>query len=1045
MNNSLIQKEFVQLSELPGCKISCLSPQSYRVTLSLNDQSITLDFFIPTKYPSVSPLCTVSDSTNISNTIDIQSRIDEICNFIKYDSGLFLLIVQEVSSIIWTPVDSNSEEVRFPDSIETSRLTIETNLNRSFGDEWIKNRAHTFLSHPSIEQIKRTRDYLLIYCFFRACKGDFSLEECANILINEFKVIEAPCPPLALIPSVISKFLDECNTLPDYLQELFQTTESDSISRTMSFFNDFNVISLCAPSVVRARNRVDKHVYAIKIIHLRQKTSTLPPDIAQITQLQHRYIVRYYNSWISDCDENESKAISDAFCLSPPIKGPASFLFMQMDYIPGRPLSEMLHNPHFFEHSGLQWRITQQILEALHYIHSHNFVHNSMTPTNIIIDGENAKIGDFSDRTKRLSFPYSDNRPVSDKKSDMFAFGVVFFEMWHPFRSDSERKQILQKLVEKGEVPEQWKSVFPLQAKIVTLLMQPAVNRPNAIELLPLIPTTVVENEELPDVSQLAKAISAGNVRLKTNAPEVLESLFMESRRLQFRLKDFKNPFYERIAEYDNLLNEENNINSLSSKIDSNGAILTKSSNKLSGTSSNTNINSASSVGSYIPLEDNINQVNLIGRYNQIIRSFESMATMNFFKLAQSFGALYYESNFLQPLKDNDDSSVVVMSNDGALHELQMRISKSYKQMIERLHVTSLRTYTRISKIFEPKRTVDRIYEDPLLSFDIVNDQFFMKSYTDSLQFIILFIKTTFGPLLNNVLPTIKVLQTGISSWLEKRLASSRQPLKHQYHKNLAVDWSTFDRLIHQSSKENIEPIKDSLKELYELKEFVNNINDKEWPIVISPYRPPREVGSSFYLIINISKTVIAYSRTDICKVNDKSLFITSTRVMLSNILSLFGHFDIFRAVLFANNSVTTPNDPTLHFRNKPKVSIVMVCQPFLPKTPINEINRECYQAKEWNRSYVQIFSLVRLLRQNDIAVSLAPNDGESVDFYIQNMTSSFSPLLIVAYVDERNKITLRFSKTSELSKTIENLLSVDSNLKKRIIIQDFGHKKKNT
>ena len=122
---------------------------------------------------------------------------------------------------------------------------------------------------------------------------------------------------------------------------------------------------------------------------------------------------------------------------------------------------------------------------------------------------------------------------------------------------------------------------------------------------------------------------------------------------------------------------------------------------------------------------------------------------------------------------------------------------------------------------------------------------------------------------------------------------------------------------------------------------------------------------------------------------------------------------------------------------NSKEMFIIIVCQPFSPSQSISEIDRSVYDGKEWNRSFVQMCPIVRLLRKSGIAVSLAPNDGKSIEYHFDNCSLSYIPLIVVAYVDERNKITLRFSfYYSNLSKSVENLLLNDKDFKRRITIQ---------
>ncbi|OHT00146.1 hypothetical protein TRFO_33278 [Tritrichomonas foetus] len=947
MNRDLIQKDFALIAGIEGNTVACLSPQSYQVTMTQNDQSISLTFFIPTKYPSVAPLCSISDSNNINNIAEIESRVKECCTFIKNQENLFLMIILEIRSILWNEIDSSSQDVRFPDSIETSRLIVETTLNQNIGDEWIRKRINSFQPPKPFGQDKLTRDALLIYCFFRACSGDYSLEECAHILTTQFHAIEPPCPPISSIPMLISNFLDDYKTLPAYLQDLFQAADNNA-SQTMSFFNDFTVISLCAPSVVRARNRVDRRIYAIKVIFLKDKTTVLPPEITQITQLQHRYIVRYYNSWINECNADDSRSISDAFCLSPPIKTPANFLFMQMDYLNGKPLSEMLHDPHFFEMSGFQWRITQQILEALHYLHSHNFVHNSMTTTSIIVDNENAKMGDFSDRTKLPPFPYCDPRGVMDIKSDMFAFGVVFFEMWHPFQSEDERLRILTKLVKNGEVPEQWSVVFPLQAKIVSLLMQPEQNRPLAIELLPLIPTNEVEKDSS-DLLQLTKAISAGNLKLESHAPEVLASLFMESRKLPFRLNDFHNP-----REIFSTGDEQN------------------------------------------------------GTIQDLTRGFETFMILNFYRIAQTFGAKFYVSNFLQPLSDKE-GIVTIMSQDGVLHGLKSSCTLSYVNMVKSQKIQSLKTCTRITTLHESTGSVDRISEDDILSFDTVSKKKSIYNYFDHMQFIVQYIATVFPASIYKL--TLRISHTPLMKWLNTRYPKIT---------NMKLDY--FRNVIRRSDEDTSE-IDQYIEELNILVSFITRAvqliaRPFELPIIINSSAPTKKIGTGFVIKITVANTVVAYSGCVTYKNEQKEMpWITSTRILLLNALSTFK---------LGKNYKPNANE----------VFIVLVCQPFQPTEPLQTIPRKVYPGKVWSNAYVQMQPIVSQIRRNNIAASFAPNDGESVQHHMNEAEINFIPLVMVVYVDDRNKITIRFSSYSPLQKNLETQILSDQNMKRRVTIQ---------
>ena len=69
-------------------------------------------------------------------------------------------------------------------------------------------------------------------------------------------------------------------------------------------------------SVVKARNKIDKRIYAVKKIRLRpgQSEDKLFREVSTLSRLNHRNIVRYYTTWIeySDLDSTTSSAVGSS-------------------------------------------------------------------------------------------------------------------------------------------------------------------------------------------------------------------------------------------------------------------------------------------------------------------------------------------------------------------------------------------------------------------------------------------------------------------------------------------------------------------------------------------------------------------------------------------------------------------------------------------------------------------------------------------------------------------------------------------------------------
>jgi serine/threonine-protein kinase len=127
--------------------------------------------------------------------------------------------------------------------------------------------------------------------------------------------------------------------------------------------------------------------------------------------------------------------------------GPKSRLYIVLEWLGGRPLSEML------EDSGRlppdrAVRVAIGIGEALQYIHAHGIVHRDLSPENVMVDSvDGIKLIDFG--MARLSgsprITFAGLSPVrgtldyaapeqlagkrGDARSDIYAFGVILHQM----------------------------------------------------------------------------------------------------------------------------------------------------------------------------------------------------------------------------------------------------------------------------------------------------------------------------------------------------------------------------------------------------------------------------------------------------------------------------------------------------------------------------------------------------------------------------------------------------------------------------------------
>lgn len=165
-----------------------------------------------------------------------------------------------------------------------------------------------------------------------------------------------------------------------------------------------------------------------------------------------------------------------SMALKPELKR-AQYLYIQMEYCHFS-LREILNNKSLWERAeGELWKLFRQIVEGLAHIHSKGIIHRDLKPDNVFvtIDANNemkTKIGDFGLATsiedtstkhggrrgggemtgKVGTFLYSSPEMVSlsrsgyDEKVDIYALGIILFELWRPFDTGMERCKLLEAL-----------------------------------------------------------------------------------------------------------------------------------------------------------------------------------------------------------------------------------------------------------------------------------------------------------------------------------------------------------------------------------------------------------------------------------------------------------------------------------------------------------------------------------------------------------------------------------------------------------------------
>ena len=206
-------------------------------------------------------------------------------------------------------------------------------------------------------------------------------------------------------------------------------TEQLQAGQRFEYFRiDAFVVRTCMTTIYRATDLRTGQLVAIKIPHPELECdptfySRFQREIAIGKKLKHPGVVQTIDS--SDMDQ----------------------LCIVMEWVDGRFLREILTKEGKLSVERAT-RITVGVCEALEYIHSQGVVHRDLKPENIMVgEGDATKLIDFGisagEGMRRLTFskfsnamgtpdyisPEQIKRKRSDGRSDLYALGVILFEM----------------------------------------------------------------------------------------------------------------------------------------------------------------------------------------------------------------------------------------------------------------------------------------------------------------------------------------------------------------------------------------------------------------------------------------------------------------------------------------------------------------------------------------------------------------------------------------------------------------------------------------
>ena len=187
--------------------------------------------------------------------------------------------------------------------------------------------------------------------------------------------------------------------------------------------------------------------------------------------------------------------------------------YFSMDYIQGRPLSDMISSAEDCETLRTSWfnPFLLQIAEGLSYIHNHGLVHRDLKPSNIMIsrDGDEPHVvildlglARFQDsRVLRLTQPGSATGTAEymspeqirgravDQRSDMYSLGVILYEILTgrpPFTGENAPSVMFQHLRDLPNPPRAYVSEISsgIQVVVMKLLEKEPIDRYDSVRTL---------------------------------------------------------------------------------------------------------------------------------------------------------------------------------------------------------------------------------------------------------------------------------------------------------------------------------------------------------------------------------------------------------------------------------------------------------------------------------------------------------------------------------------------------------------------------------
>ncbi|XP_026165480.1 interferon-induced, double-stranded RNA-activated protein kinase-like isoform X2 [Mastacembelus armatus] len=280
---------------------------------------------------------------------------------------------------------------------------------------------------------------------------------------------------------------------------------SETSPQSSRFTSDYDSIESLGKGgfghVYRAREKLLDKNYAIKIVRGTKKALR---EVLALSDLHHTNIVRYYDCWMENAEYKQDSAANTLSFSQSISDSESQYLYIKMELCDTKTLNKWIKEQNKTAPQNTKRRedglnIAQQIISGVEYIHSKKLIHRDLKPANIMFgQDKKVKIGDFglvtneneddknrmerTNKTGTRSYmaPEQKNERTYDRKVDIFAVGLIYFELLWTLSTGHERAMIWNN-ARSQKFPTEFLLTFPQENQIIKhMLCEKPEDRPEA-------------------------------------------------------------------------------------------------------------------------------------------------------------------------------------------------------------------------------------------------------------------------------------------------------------------------------------------------------------------------------------------------------------------------------------------------------------------------------------------------------------------------------------------------------------------------------------